>query len=38
MQRGMVAAAPMADAAEKSYAPSEMNFSAMVSAQYTMLD
>jgi uncharacterized protein YggE len=38
MQRGMVAAAPMADAAEKSYAPSEMNFSATVSAQYTILD
>jgi uncharacterized protein YggE len=38
MQRGMMAAAPMADAAEKSYAPSEMNFPATVSAQYTLLD
>jgi uncharacterized protein len=38
MQRGMVAAAPMADAAEKSYVPSEMNFTATVSAQYTLLD
>jgi uncharacterized protein YggE len=38
MQRGMVAAAPMADVAEKSYVPSEMNFTATVSAQYTLLD
>jgi uncharacterized protein YggE len=38
MQRNMIAAAPMADAAEKSYAPSEMNFSATVSAQYSLLD
>ncbi len=37
MERGMVAAAPMADAAEQSYAPGEMKFMATVSAQYELL-
>lgn len=37
MERGMVAAAPMADAAEQSYAAAEMKFSATVSAQYELL-
>ena len=34
---GMVAAAPMADAAEQSYQPSEMKFTASVSAQFELL-
>jgi hypothetical protein len=38
-QRGMAmaAAAPMADAAEKSYQPSEMKFTSTVSAQFELL-
>ena len=37
-KRGMaVAAAPMADAAEQSYQPSEMKFTATVSAQFALL-
>jgi uncharacterized protein len=38
-QRGMAiaAAAPMADAAEKSYQPSDMNFTSTVSAQFELL-
>jgi len=37
MERGMVAAAPMADAAEQSYTAAEMKFTASVSAQYELL-
>lgn len=37
MERTMVAAAPMADAAEQTYAPGEMKFLATVSAQYELL-
>jgi len=37
MERGMVAAAPMADAAEQTYAAAEMKFVATVSAQYELL-
>jgi uncharacterized protein YggE len=37
LERGMAAAAPMADAAEQSYAPAEMKFTASVSAQYELL-
>lgn len=37
MERGMVAAAPMADAAEQTYAAAEMKFSATVNAQYELI-
>jgi uncharacterized protein len=37
MERAMVAAAPMADAAEQTYAPGEMKFLATVSAQYELV-
>jgi uncharacterized protein YggE len=33
----MVAAAPMADAADQTYRPAEMEFNASVSAQYELL-
>lgn len=37
MERGVMAAAPMADAAEQSYAAAEMKFSATVNAQYELV-
>jgi hypothetical protein len=37
-EKAMLAAAPPADAADQSYVPSELKFTATVSAQYALLD